>query len=306
MEDGMLKIENDQDLKSLDFLGILNINRLELQNCDNIIPKLDSKTIKQLTLLFCDISNVKDFQLENLEILTISNYSRKESDTLMQEIVKFQKLKQLYLYRQIINVNPLSQLNGLTILFLIHCEIHSTESLRTIINLQELYLQMNKGIDITALQYLTNLTTLSLESCNLLNLDSLRSLEKLEKLHIFDNKIIYLHPVLDLKQLSTLNAENNKLIDVSSIKRHQNFQSFLLDNQELPTDQELIVANILKNLNSPIISFRKIYHLKSNFMTQNYILRNKISEYMQKQFDVHSQMIARVVALFEQNLQTCQ
>ncbi|CAL6074854.1 Hypothetical_protein [Hexamita inflata] len=100
-----LKIQRNQDLKHLDFINTLKINQLVLHGCKNIIPQLENKTIKLLEVMDCNIQSVKDFQLENLEVLLIYNilYGKLESKTLAQEIVRFQKRKELTLQKCITN-----------------------------------------------------------------------------------------------------------------------------------------------------------------------------------------------------------
>ncbi|CAL5978839.1 leucine-rich_repeat domain-containing protein [Hexamita inflata] len=213
VKNGSLKINSDKELKSLDFIQFLNIDKLIISCCKNIFPKLESKTIKQLELMDCNVFSVQDCILQSLEVLELSNYSRKEADTLVFEIVNFQKLKRLTLYQWITNISPLSQITRLTKLCLIECEIRSIEALKSLVNLEELSLSCsqsidisNKGVDITSIQYLTKLTKLSLRQCNLVALDALRPLMKLEELYIYYNNVVYLQPLAELNQLSKLDA----------------------------------------------------------------------------------------------------
>ncbi|CAL6041338.1 Leucine-rich_repeat domain superfamily [Hexamita inflata] len=71
---------------------------------------------------------------------------------------------------------------GITKLVLYYCDLYSSEALTSLVNLEELCLDMNKGIDITSLQYLTLLTKLSLVSCDLVNIDVLRPLTQIREL----------------------------------------------------------------------------------------------------------------------------
>ncbi|CAL6041268.1 Leucine-rich_repeat domain superfamily [Hexamita inflata] len=168
IKDGKLTIYDSLDLKSLDFIRLLNLNKLVLKQCQQIIPKLESSTIKKLEVTDCKIYSVKDFQLKNLEVLDIWNNSEYlKSNTLVWEILQFQKLKKLLLYYWKYDLSSLSQMTRLTKLGLIKCNLHSTEALRPLINLEELCLNCNEEIDILTLQYLSNLTYLSSIQCNL-------------------------------------------------------------------------------------------------------------------------------------------
>ncbi|CAL5990459.1 Leucine-rich_repeat domain superfamily [Hexamita inflata] len=111
--------------------------KLIISGCKNIFPKLESKTIKQLELMDCCVNSVQSFILQSLEVLELSNYSRKEVDTLVFEIFTFQKLKRLTLYQWITNISPLSQMTRLTKLCMIECEIRSIEALKSLVNLEE-------------------------------------------------------------------------------------------------------------------------------------------------------------------------
>ncbi|CAL5970960.1 leucine-rich_repeat domain-containing protein [Hexamita inflata] len=300
IKDGTLTIKRNPDLKSLDFIRSLNLNKLALEYCGNIIPKLESLTIKKLELTECGIQNVKGFKLENLEVLKqyyFDNYL--ELNMLAQEIVQFKKLKELTLHNCVTDFSTLSQIIGLTKLNLWSCEIRSTEALRKLVNIEELYLNGNKDIDITALQYLTDLTKLQLESCNLVNLDALRPLKKLEELNIFDNQIVYLQPLVELKQLSQLDASSNKIIDIESIRLHPNFDSFDLSFQNQPIEEELEVANIMKDINNQISSLNQMNKKSSRIKEINTVFRQKITQQLQQSNNSHVQFVAQAVIIFQ-------
>ncbi|CAL6114540.1 leucine-rich_repeat domain-containing protein [Hexamita inflata] len=183
IQNGILTITCNPDLKSFDFMKFLVIYQLELTGCTNIIPKLESQTIKKLEIIDCNIKSIKGFQLENIEVLDIlNNQDKLESNTIVQEILQYKKLKELSLLKCIIDLRPLCQMNGLNKLSLIYCNLRCIEALRPLVNLAELCLSFNDNINITSVQYLTNLTILQLACCDLVNLDVLRPLKKLEKI----------------------------------------------------------------------------------------------------------------------------
>ncbi|CAL6069464.1 Conserved_hypothetical protein [Hexamita inflata] len=219
IKNGTLTIYESQDLKSLGFMKFLVIYQLQLTGCKNIIPKLESQIIKWLELTDCEILSVKDFQLDNLEALKLFNMKNKlESKTLIFEIVIFQKLKELSLYRYITDFSTLSQIIGLTKLCLIECNLRSTEALRPLTNLEELNLSDNDEIEITTLQYLTNLTRLALQSCNLVNIDVLRPLVNLEKLYLNSNKDIDITTVQYLTNLTHLSSRCCNLVNIDTLR----------------------------------------------------------------------------------------
>ncbi|CAL5976694.1 leucine-rich_repeat domain-containing protein [Hexamita inflata] len=187
-----LQIQYNRQINSLKFMQFLNIHKLVLCKCQNIIPKLESQTISILKIICCNIQSVKDMQLDNLEVLELFNDERKEAETLAQEIVMFYKLKVLRLERLIVDITPLQEMINLTQLTLYSCQIRNIEALKPLVNLKELHLGYNYNIDITALQFLKTLIKLSLTSCCLISLDIIEPLTNLQELDISYNKIVYI------------------------------------------------------------------------------------------------------------------
>ncbi|CAL5979923.1 leucine_Rich Repeat (LRR)-containing protein [Hexamita inflata] len=226
VKNGMLKIQSDQDLKSLEFINTLNLYKLELEYCYYIIPKLDSQTIKQLYLINCVIQSLKNFQLENIEDLHLQNYSIKQLD--LQEITRFVKLTKLCLGACIVDISPLSLMTGLTNLILNFCEI-------------------SNEVDITALQYLTNLTNLSLRQCNLGNLSVLRYLIKLEVLDIGLNKDTLHHPYPSIYNAGARHV--NKEVDITSLQYLTKLTKLQLESCNLVSLEALRTLINLEQLN---------------------------------------------------------
>ncbi|CAL5970407.1 leucine-rich_repeat domain-containing protein [Hexamita inflata] len=326
IEDGKLTIHKNPDLKGLNFINTLKINQLVLYDCQNIVPQLESQTIKELKIMDCDIQSVKDFQLENLEILEVyNNFGKLESKTLTQdsfstlskmigltELVLMQcnlrstealsqliNLENLYLNgNEEIDIKSLQYQTKLTKLSLEQCKLVNIDALRPLINLEELCLNGN-DIDITTVQYLTKLTLLSLVYCNLVNIDVLRPLKKLKELDITDNNIVYLRPLLELKQLFQLDTSYNKIIDTESIQLHPNFDNFLLDDQDEPTQEQLEVANMMRDINNQISSLKQICIESSRIKEINKVFRKKITQQLQVSYNSHEQFVARSAILFQ-------
>ncbi|CAL6005835.1 Conserved_hypothetical protein [Hexamita inflata] len=339
-----LRIWCSKDVKSLDFINSLNINKLEIYNSKKIVPKLKSNIIQKLEITNCDIQSVKDFQLENLEILRISNFSEQyESETLAQEILRFQKLKELVLHGWIIDTTIISQMTDITNLGLSNCGLLSTEALRPLINLEQLYLQENKELDITSLQYMIKLTKLNLSDCGLLSVDAIRSLFNLQELNLHQNKdinitslqyltkltklnlvscnlvsldalrpltllkelviswnsIVYLQAIIKLNQLSKLDARNNKIVDFQDFQHHPKVEMFDVKNQSKPTKEELQIANILREINSPITCLKQINMKLSHIKHQNIIIRTK--KQLKVSLNSHAQFLARIALLIQNN-----
>ncbi|CAL6062199.1 leucine-rich_repeat domain-containing protein [Hexamita inflata] len=290
----------NSELQSVQFIRALNIKRLELSHCQIVAPMFECNTIKQLKIICCKVYSMKEYQLDNLEVLILfNNNDRKESTELMFEIARFQKLKQLYLTGINININPISQLKDLTKLNLTACEVRDIQALRSLVNIEELSLSQNFGINITPLQFLTKLTGLWLEQCSLINLDTLRPLTKLKELSVYLNEIIYIQPILQMKQLSQLVAKCNTIIDIRTVRQHQNFQNFDLSEQYKPGKVQLKAAQIMRNINRPIIYVRKILKRAKNCKSQCSISRERITECLQKQYCIQVSFLERAVSLLQ-------
>ncbi|CAL5983507.1 Leucine-rich_repeat domain superfamily [Hexamita inflata] len=175
--DGVLKIQNDPELTSLDFLQTMGeifsdddfglnivdvesfglaITKLELENCCNIIPKLNNRNIKELILNNCNVTSVAQLQLDDLVKLCLQcSQGCTCNSKLIYNMTKFNLLTQLSLigYNGF-DINPLSQMTQLNILSLQSCGLIYVDSLRHLINLKELDFSGNKNIDITPLQYI--------------------------------------------------------------------------------------------------------------------------------------------------------
>ncbi|CAL6006013.1 Conserved_hypothetical protein [Hexamita inflata] len=265
--DGALKIQNDPELTSLDFLQTvyktitdddlgLNIvgfeqsfgfaiTKLELENCHNIIPKLNNRHIKELIINNCNVSNIDLLQLDGLvELCFQCSQGCICNSKLIYNMSKFNVLTSLSLngYNGV-DINPLSQMTQLNILSLKSCGLIFVDSLRHLINLEELYLSHNQNIDITPLLYIPQITKLDLSSCGLKSIEVLKLLINLQDLSLKSNQIVFIQPLEELYQLQKLNAQDNKLIDLKKLKKHPNLQEYQLDFQVQPTEKEIQIAN---------------------------------------------------------------
>ncbi|CAL6005411.1 Conserved_hypothetical protein [Hexamita inflata] len=264
--DGVLKIQNDPELTSLDFLqtegeifnnndlGLnivdfeqsfgLAITKLELENCCNIIPKLTNRNIKELIINNCNVSNIDLLQLDGLvELCLQCSQGCICNSKLMYNMTKFNMLTQLSLngYNGV-DISPLSQMIQLNVLSLKSCGLIFVDSLKYLVNLKELYLSHNKNLDITPLQYIPQITKLDLSSCSLKSIEVLKVLVNLLDLSLQDNQIIYISPLEQLNQLHILNAEFNTIIDLQTLQNHPNFQQYQLSLQEQPSEKQIQYA----------------------------------------------------------------
>ncbi|CAL6077356.1 Conserved_hypothetical protein [Hexamita inflata] len=233
-----LQIQNDSQLTCLDFLQGFSIRKLELENCENIIPKFQNNLIQELSVKQCNISNFKLIELNNLEILTLKSQKMMYAYELISSITKFKYLQELNIYGyNIIDLNPLLQMEFLTRLSLSSCGLKDIENLRLLTNLKSLDISKNQYIDFNSLSYFTRLSVLNLRSCGLNTIDFLKNLVNLEKLNIQNNSIMHIQLVEDLNKLLILNAQNNRIIDEYKIVYHPHFKWFNFSDQEQPSEE---------------------------------------------------------------------
>ncbi|CAL6030633.1 leucine-rich_repeat domain-containing protein [Hexamita inflata] len=194
-----------------------------------------------------------------------------------------------------IDITSIQYLNQLTGLYLGYCALKDVNALKTLMNLKELSLYANSGIDITSLQYLKQLVYLDIGDCGLFSLDTLRTLLNLQELYIQENEIIYIHPIEQLKRLSIVNAENNKIIDINKLQLH-NLKQFNIDFQEVPTEGQLIYANKLRSINTPIISLKKLVykHKKAKFRSVQTILENTCVKQIHNNYQKFVQLLSQL------------
>ncbi|CAL5974108.1 Conserved_hypothetical protein [Hexamita inflata] len=232
-----LTIQNDPELLCLHFMRNYNIRQLALNNCVNVTPILHNKNITQLEIKNCDIQSIQLLNLENLVILQHVSHKQLSESIQFYDLVKFKKLKQLY--------------------------IQSSYN-------RELKLEGN--IDITPLQNLTQLSVLYLDNCDILTIDAMNALVNLIELSLKSNKIVYIKPLLNLKKLLLLNVQYNQIVDIHTILNHPNYKKFSLDMQSRPQHDEMIQANKLRNINTPIHNLKKI---QTQRYTQRYMCSSK-------------------------------
>ncbi|CAL6060147.1 Conserved_hypothetical protein [Hexamita inflata] len=274
-----LQIVDNQELKSLEFIQNLDIDHLVLIQCKNVIPILDSKTIKTLNIEFCNIKSIEKIDLENLEVLIIQEHKIQLFDDFIEKnIIKFKKLKQLSIYKQdVVDTKQISQIFELNTLKLEYCGLKNVEALIQLINLTELSLCGNDQINITPLQFL-NLTKLNLGFCNLLRIDQLIPIVNLIQLSVNNNTQIDISPLKYLKRLTKLNLSTCCLTNVQVLQNLRNLENLDLQNNNyidfapLQHLTKLIVLNIsncgLNNLDFT----RQLTKLQQLYVQNNFIV----------------------------------
>ncbi|CAL6116552.1 leucine-rich_repeat domain-containing protein [Hexamita inflata] len=205
IKQGVFELKFDDYLENIEFMQNLDISKLILCFCSKVVPKLNSDTIKELNISYCDVQSIKEMNLKNLEVLTLDKvYNNHE------ELANYPKLKELTISsRRIQDFSFLNSLNSLTKLKLSSDSISDISALKQFTNLLHIDLSYNQIKDVSPLEFLTQLTYLNLYCINysreVENIQRLKLLVNLEYFNIGDNNCTDVEVVQNFHQLKCLN-----------------------------------------------------------------------------------------------------
>ncbi|CAL6107624.1 leucine-rich_repeat domain-containing protein [Hexamita inflata] len=303
---GILEIKDNQELTTLDFIKYLQVSKLALYGCKNIIRAITCDTIKELYIFNSGFHIVLNIQLNNLEILQLRGNLMEDTNKVlikMQNSKYFSQLKELdlsenYTWLQKIhqkmkdvrqNSEPTNNKDNLLVdklndqksminlvkLTLVGNDISDIDVLETVMNIEELNLSKNYKININPIQYLTKLTKLSLDSCNLTDIQVLSSLTTLISLNLSDNNRIDISPLNNLTKLMYLQLGASGIDDISILRSLINLKYLDISNNtfnDISPLQYLLNLTYLNITCSEIQDFsilRKLINLEQLIMTQN-------------------------------------
>ncbi|CAL6025782.1 leucine-rich_repeat domain-containing protein [Hexamita inflata] len=228
------------DLYSIEFLQYFDIYRLEIEYCENIVPKFQNKSLRQLLIHNSLLKRVDELPLADLEVLQLIKpvscrfYCYIDNSKLnIEGIQKCQKLKFLSLQNQKdIDIINIKNLVTLTKLDLENCFVTDLDVLASLVNLEELILSGNRGIDLSALKYFQKLEVLILEKCGMKNgyprikskryskidLSNIQSLKQLHSLNLNGCCLQNINVLQSNDTLKQLVLSCNSGIDISSLQ----------------------------------------------------------------------------------------
>ncbi|CAL5998643.1 Conserved_hypothetical protein [Hexamita inflata] len=209
------------------FLQHLEIHKLTIWYCsDNVL--LVSSTIKELDLSSCDITNIDELQLDNLEVLNVSMNKLTE----IINIGRFKKLKSLDLsLNRHINLSGIQSLKNLEVLDIHLCyKVENFSLLTQLPSLKEL--NMREGYaNLSVLKDMVQLTKLNVCNNQLEDINLLSSLINLEYLDICYNKIVDADPLKFLVKLTKLDISGLDLQNFSFLKSLKNLRKLGFTSQ---------------------------------------------------------------------------
>ncbi|CAL5978873.1 Conserved_hypothetical protein [Hexamita inflata] len=197
---------------NLSFISYFNILKLSVFSCKKVTALLQSTSIKELSIEYCDIQNTDGLKLEQLEVLRLSG-----NQIFSISINGFKMLKELVLSQNgCVNLQCQEQ-TQLVKLNLSNNNFKCCQSLTNLQNLKELFMDKNQKLDISALQHLTGLSVLSLSFCDLADISALNSLINLTHLNLMNNSIRSVTPLSSMSKLVYLDLQFNKIYDFAPI-----------------------------------------------------------------------------------------
>ncbi|CAL5991923.1 Conserved_hypothetical protein [Hexamita inflata] len=284
--DYSLTINNNQVLESIEFVNLLNIKKLKLYDCRNVIPGLSNNQIKDLTIIACNLESLNRIQLNSLEVLTLGDY-QSYSKLSLQNIVNYSKLRELHMVGYTIDVAPLLQMEQVSVLDIKDCYIINTQLISFLKSLEELVITdcMHKissktynSQNIVTFQNLTRLKRLNLSQNSLQTQDpllnnikfqisSIKSCSKLNQVRIYGYHED-LSTIQYLRQLEVLELNSCNLSNIDFLRPLQNLQElYLNDNQIVYVNaveqlQKVTRLNICNN----IVVYTKFYNIRFNLL----------------------------------------
>ncbi|CAL5987241.1 Conserved_hypothetical protein [Hexamita inflata] len=310
MENGVLKIYNDYELQILDFTKNLNIHTVELCCCKNII-QIVNDTITEVKIDGCELKSIDNFHLKNINTLILEedifHFEENNVEGFIQHKHKLQSLNTIVMFQNLQNLqingyyndfSPITNLKQLTILKLADCDLQQVDFLKPLFSLKYLNISQNPGIKLEQLAQLKQLTKLEMKYCKLIYVDFLIPLVNLKELDIQGNSIIYMYPVLELKHLDQLNGSYNQIVDINNIQTHPNFNLFIFDDQQQPTNNQIKIASKLKNINAPVKLFRQMQRKYKNTQEQMNTRKTELQQHVRQCLYNHIQFTNNVVQLF--------
>ncbi|CAL6069665.1 leucine-rich_repeat domain-containing protein [Hexamita inflata] len=303
---------NNCKIKRLDELQLPNLEVLELKDNskegNNILKSLGKfKKLKGLLLrgyIHLDLKLIPKFQFTKIGFAACGLAN-------IESLTQFTNLANLSLSNiSDLDIIKFSQMVQLTKLELSCCSLQNVNPLKSLVNLNVLNLSQNKNLNIHPLQFLKQLTMLNLEQCALIDLTYLKPLIHLEQLNVSRNNIVYLEPLKVLKQMKILWAHTNQILNISVLNTYVDSNKMIsyisgpdiyeISYQKQPCDQELVLANKLRDINAQIDSLRTMKILRSNLKFNKALQRKKIQQYIPQILVNLTQFTGQVVLLFQQ------
>ncbi|CAL5971752.1 Conserved_hypothetical protein [Hexamita inflata] len=251
---GQITLFDELSIQSLTFFDCVQLNKLKLDSCYNVVPELNNDTIQELQITYCNIQSILGLHLRNLKVLNLCCNKLK----CIENISYFQELQEIDLsYNESLMISGIQHLTKLEKLNLCDCNLVNISELENLVNLKYVDLSFNDIDDVSPIQNLVKLKYLDLDYNNvqflhtfsrLVNLDSL----SLAQCKITDFKFDYVKLCINLK---TLNIKYNDKFRLEDLQYYVQLTSLGLSCCRI---YEISALRPLVNLEELNLSFNKI------------------------------------------------
>ncbi|CAL6075459.1 leucine-rich_repeat domain-containing protein [Hexamita inflata] len=160
--DGVLVIEDQLQLQILQFIQFFDIFKIQFHKCKNI-PNIVNEHVKELKFIDCELQDLNQFHVEQLEVLISENSRFQEiitSQFNLQSMTTLKFIREISLTGYTLDIAPLQNIQSLVKVQLIKCININTQLFSK--SLQELIL-IDCNVNSIDLQAYTKLVVLTLE-----------------------------------------------------------------------------------------------------------------------------------------------
>ncbi|CAL6073284.1 Conserved_hypothetical protein [Hexamita inflata] len=228
-----LVIHNDQELHSVQFTDLLNIETLFVFECYNLSFERVPTKLKKLAVNMCYIENING--LENMKsVVELSLRGNRISE--IGVLFRMNQLQKLDLAQNNLNsIRGIEQLVNLTDADLSENTITEINSLKFMKQLKSVNLSKNKITLAEDLESLTNLKTLNISYNSLKSITFVKHMKKLIHLDTSFNQIKEIDVIKDLVKLVDLRFDGNQIESFNVIEHLLNFKwSWYISQQNAP------------------------------------------------------------------------
>ncbi|CAL6021005.1 leucine-rich_repeat domain-containing protein [Hexamita inflata] len=204
-----LVIHNDQELRSIQFTDLMNIETLFVFECYNLSFERVPTKIKKLAVNMCYIENTNG--LENMKsVVELSLRGNRISE-----------------------IGVLTRMNQLQKLDMAQNNLESIRGIEKLVNLEDADLSENYLSDISFLMSMKQLKSVNLSKNKITLAEDLQSLTNLLTLNVSNNNIKSIHFVKQMKNLIHLDASFNQITDINVIENLVKLVDLRLDSNKI-------------------------------------------------------------------------
>ncbi|CAL6024623.1 leucine-rich_repeat protein [Hexamita inflata] len=287
VKNGELIIWFDSTLQNVDFTEHLNISKLIVDHCENVIIS-PLPHITELFLISCNLTTLNNLPLniinldithnkitdlsvlsqiktlkqlqidgnKNLNLKTLNNNNITE---LQMNAIQCESLegisqhtnltKLIFNYNQISDLEPIKNMNKLNILWASSNKIVKMQPIKQLSQLKELLINNNKIQDLNPLTDLNMLEKLVLSANEIINTEPLRKMNQLLILDLAGNKITDLEPLRELVHMQELGLNFNRIINVKPLEKMIQLKLLNLYSNYIQNMNPILHLKIFENPN---------------------------------------------------------